>query len=211
MICVSISRTDQLQWVIESGATLVELRLDLIKEDPGRIYQLIPDRIQTIATCRPEALNESERIQLLQTCMDLGATFIDMEIESTNNYLSTLTGYANQCGTKSIISYHNFDTTPDLQGLEQILQRCYERGGDVAKIAVQVSTLKDVHNLLALYKLPGKKVVLGMGKLGRITRLMGPYLGAEFTFGSPGSGNETAPGQFSYNQLTNIYKVIDES
>lgn len=211
MICVSISRIDQLHKVIESGVTLMELRLDLIKEDPDHIYQQIPGHVQTIATCRPEVYNESERIGLLKTCMDLGAKFIDVEIESTDYYLTTLTSHAHQCGAETIISYHNFEVTPDVKELEQLLLRCYELGGDVAKIAVQVSTLKEVHNLLGLYKLPGKKVVLGMGKMGRITRLMGPYLGAEFTFGSPGSGSETAPGQFSYNQLRDIYKVIDES
>jgi 3-dehydroquinate dehydratase-1 len=211
MICVSISRIDQLPGLIESGLTLLELRLDLIKEDPGHIYQQIPDHVQTIATCRPEGYTESERIELLKTCMDLGANFIDLEIESTDDYLTTLTAHARQCGTQTIISYHNFESTPDERELEHLLQKCYDRGGNVAKIAVQVNTMKDLHHLLGLYKLPGKKVVLGMGKLGRVTRIMGPYLGAEFTFGAPGTGSETAPGQFSYIQLTDIFKVINES
>ena len=211
MICVSISGIDQLPELLEAGVTLLELRLDLIREAPAHIYQQIPDHVQTIATCRPEGYNESERVELLKTCMDLGANFIDVEIESSDDYLRTLTTHAHLCGTKTIMSYHNFDATPEKKELEHLLQKCYERGGSVAKIAVQVNSLKDVHHLLGLYKLPGKKVVLGMGKLGRITRLMGPYLGAEFTFGAPGTGSETAPGQFSYNQLTDIYKVIDES
>lgn len=211
MICVSISGIDQLPALIESGVTLMELRLDLIREDPDHIYKQIPDHVQTIATCRPEGYGESERLELLKTCMDLGANFIDIEIESTDDYLRTLTAHAHQCGAKTIISYHNFEATPDQKELVHLLQKCYERGGDVAKIAVQVNTLKDVHQLLGIYRLPGKKVILGMGKLGRITRLMGPYLGAEFTFGAPGTGIETAPGQFSYKQLTDIYKVIDES
>ena len=211
MICVSISGIDQLPELIESGVTLMELRLDLIREDPVHIYKQIPDHVQTIATCRPEGYSESERIELLKTCMDLGANFIDIEIESTDDYLRTLIAHAHQSGAKTIISYHNFEATPDVKELEELLQKCYERGGDVAKIAVQMNTLKDVHHLLGIYNLPGKKVVLGMGKLGRITRLMAPYLGAEFTFGAPGTGIETAPGQFSYNQLTDIYKVIDKS
>lgn len=189
----------------------MELRLDLIREDPVHIYQQLPDHVQTIATCRPEGYKESERIELLKTCMNQGANFIDIEIESTDDFLKKLAAHAHLCGTKSIISYHNFEATPEKKELEHILHKCYERGGDVAKIAVQVNILKDVHHLLGLYNLPGKKVILGMGQLGRITRLMGPYLGAEFTFGAPGTGSETAPGQFSYNQLTDIYKVIDES
>ena len=59
--------------------------------------------------------------------------------------------------------------------------------------------------------MPGKKVILGMGSRGRITRLLGPYLGAEFTFASTGRNEETAPGQLSVQELIEIYKVIDES
>jgi len=81
----------------------------------------------------------------------------------------------------------------------------------VAKIATQVGNRQDLLNLLSLYGLPGRKVVLGMGARGRIARVMGPYLGAEFTFASPGSGNETAPGQLSAAQLNAIYKVINAS
>ena len=62
-----------------------------------------------------------------------------------------------------------------------------------------------------MYDLPGKKVVIGMGEMGRITRIMAPYLGAEFTFASPTHGGETAPGQLNYGQLKDLYKVINES
>jgi 3-dehydroquinate dehydratase len=40
---------------------------------------------------------------------------------------------------------------------------------------------------------------------------MAPYLGAEFTFASPGGGSETAPGQLDMKQLIELYKVIDKS
>ena len=211
MICVSISTIDQLKGILDSGVSLLELRLDLIKEEPESMYKIIPEHMKTIATCRPDRYREADRIELLKRCMDLGAAYVDVEIESPEKTRTLLTEYASTSGTTSIISYHNFHSTPPLQEMEEILKQCFEKGGDVAKLAVQANSLMDVHHLLALYKLPGKKVILGMGKMGRITRLMGPYLGAEFTFGAPESGSETAPGQFSYKQLTDIYKVIDES
>jgi 3-dehydroquinate dehydratase-1 len=91
------------------------------------------------------------------------------------------------------------------------MDQCYERGGAVAKIATRVQGRQDLLNLLSLYEMPGRKVVLGMGTLGRITRVVGPYLGAEFTFASPGTSDETAPGQLSAEQLIAIYKVINAS
>ena len=95
--------------------------------------------------------------------------------------------------------------------MEKIFKTCFDLGGDVAKIAVQANTAEDVSMLMGLYQLPGRKVILGMGNMGRITRLMAPYLGAEFTFAAPGEGGETAPGQFSFQQLKDLYKVIDGS
>lgn len=211
MICVSISNWQQLEPVLDSGADLLELRLDLIREDPKRIFSCLKDGMRTLMTCRPGVFSESERLQMLKTSMDLGATYVDVELESTDSYLQALIEHARSCQTKVILSYHNFELTPEREELETLMKRCYERGGDLAKIAVQVNGPEDVKRLLNLYNHPGKKVVLGMGKLGRITRVAGPYLGAEFTFAAPGEGAETAPGQLSYNQLKGIYKAIDAS
>jgi 3-dehydroquinate dehydratase-1 len=108
-----------------------------------------------------------------------------------------------------IVSFHDFKQTPGRNELERILESCMDRGGDIAKIATQVTSRKDIGNLLSLYDFPGRKVVIGMGPLGRITRVMAPYLGAEFTFASMDEGNETAPGQLSFQQLKRIYNVID--
>lgn len=211
MICVSISRWQQLEQVLDSGARFLELRLDLIREDPVKIYSFLPDTVKTLVTCRPEVYSEHESLHMLKTSMDLGATYVDVELESADTYLDTLAAHALLCGTKLIVSHHNFEFTPEPEELEVLIKRCYERGGELAKIAVQVNSQEDVRKLLNLYSLPGKKVILGMGKLGRITRVMGPYLGAEFTFAAAGDGEETAPGQLSYDQLNAIYKVIDNS
>jgi 3-dehydroquinate dehydratase type I len=187
------------------------LRLDLIRRDPLEIFDRLPEAVQTLVTCRPEAYSETERLHLLKTCMELGATYVDVELESTDAYLDSLTAHARQYPTKLIISYHNFELTPGPEELEVLLRRCYERGGDLAKIAVQVHGLEDVRRLLDLFRFPGEKVILGMGKLGRITRVMGPYLGGAFTFAAPGEAEQTAPGQLTYDQLVAIYNVIDAS
>lgn len=211
MICVSISRWQQLEQVLDSGAGFLELRLDLIREDPVKIYSSLPATLKTLVTCRPEVFSENKSLLLLKTSMDLGATYVDVELESADSYVDALAAHAIQSGTELIVSYHNFEFTPEQEELEALLKRCYERGGEIAKIAVQVNSQEDVRKLLNLYGIPGKKVILGMGKLGRIIRVMGPYLGAEFTFAAPEDGEETAPGQLSYDQLEAIYKVIDKS
>jgi 3-dehydroquinate dehydratase-1 len=211
MICVSISHMAQINSVLQSDAEMIELRLDLIKEEPRTIYSRITGAVKSVATCRPDGYSEGERITLLKGCMDLGASFVDIEVESSASFVKELTGHAKSCGTELIISYHNFEQTPPRQELTRMLNRCYERGGAIAKIATRVNSLEDTRNLISLYDFPGRKVVIGMGEKGRITRVMAPFLGAEFTFASPESGGETAPGQLSVSQLNELYKMINQS
>jgi 3-dehydroquinate dehydratase-1 len=40
-----------------------------------------------------------------------------------------------------------------------------------------------------------------MGELGKISRIVAPFLGAEFTYASLTDDNATAPGQISYQRL----------
>ena len=210
MICVSVSHISQIGEVLRSGARLIELRLDLIRNDPREIYSRLSSDVMTIATCRPGGVSEEERVHLLKTCMDLGASFVDIEIESPDGTIKSLLDYGHKCHTALIVSYHNYEVTPERNALVDIYNSCGKKGGSVVKIATRVNSLEDTLNLITLYDLPGKKVVIGMGSMGRITRVLAPYLGAEFTFASSGGGEETAPGQFTSKQLKEIFKAIDE-
>jgi len=210
MICVSLSHISQIPGIIESGVELVELRLDLIREDPVEIYSLLQGKFKTIATYRPVTGSNEERISALKACMDMGASFVDIEMESDPGYLEILLNHSRSTGCDPIISYHNFEATPVREELYTIMNQCYRQGGVVAKIATLVNSDEDIINLLSLYKNPGRKVVLGMGTGGRITRVVAPYLGAEFTFASTGTGGETAPGQLTVQHLKDIYKIINE-
>ena len=211
MICVSISEPAQIAPAIQSGAELIELRLDLLGSEPATLYSQLPPGFKTVATCRPGNQGEDERIRMLNEAVKLGASYVDLELETSDSFATPVMDAAAKQPCDVIFSHHDFEATPGPEQLRHKLAQCYERGGVVAKIATQVGNRQDLLNLISLYGLPGRKVVLGMGARGRITRVMGPYLGAEFTFASPGSGNETAPGQLSTAQLNAIYKVINAS
>ncbi len=210
MICVSIAHISQINRVLQSDVALVELRLDLIKEDPQKIYSLLSAEVKSVATCRPDGYHEAERIELIKECIDLGASYVDIEVESSPSFVKEITNHAKRSETEVIVSYHNFKLTPVRPDLIQMVTRCYDRGGNIAKIATRVNSMEDTRNLFSLYDLPGRKVVIGMGREGRISRIMAPYLGAEFTFASLEPGGETAPGQLSVKQLNEIYKVINQ-
>jgi len=211
VICVSVANRKGLQEAIQSGAGIIELRLDLFREPPSELLPLVPGHLETIITCRPGVYSERECTDLLTAGIKLGANYVNLEIETPAGQMEILNRTARQAGATIIVSYHDFKRTADREDLESIMIACYEKGGEIAKIATMVNAPDDVRNLLALYDLPGKKVIIGMGPKGRITRVMGPYLGAVFTYASVGKGGETAPGQLTVNQLNEIYKVIDKA
>ena len=47
-----------------------------------------------------------------------------------------------------------------------------------------VNVNRDNSKILSLYKAPGRLVAIGMGDLGKISRIVAPFLGAEFTYAS---------------------------
>jgi len=209
MICVSISTLDQIGPVIDSGAQFLELRFDLMKVEPSVAYSKFTGAIKTIATCRPGVFSETERVALLKTSMDLGADFIDMEFESSTETVKAIRSHALKSNTELIISYHNFERTPGREKLAQILNQCFQKGGTIAKLATTVDSPADILNLLSLYDLEGRKVLIGMGIHGRITRVLAPYLGSEFSFASPDEGRMTAPGQLTFEHLKAIYTLME--
>ncbi len=208
MICVSISDPLQLPPVLEAGAELLELRLDLMGSLPRNFYEQVPGNVGFVATCRPESHSIQERIRMLSEAIESGASYVDLELDSPDLYTEGLIKLAGDHACEVIFSHHDFNSTPEQEELEEILDTCYERGAHVAKIATKVNSTAEAIRLLALYGLPGRKVVLGMGDEGRITRVAGPLLGGEFTFAAPGNGRKTAPGQLDFNGLKSIYKQL---
>lgn len=210
MICVSINDPRQIVPVIQAGAELLEFRLDLMESTPEALFSLVPGGVRIVATCRPGRMRENERARMLEDAVKSGAAYVDLEIESAPQFSDALVEMAAAYRSEVIFSYHDFEATPGMEALHRILEQCFKRGAAVAKVATQVNSPADVANLISLYGLPGRKVVLGMGPKGRITRIAAPYLGAEFTFASPGTGDETAPGQLTLDEIRTIYTLIGQ-
>ena len=76
-----------------------------------------------------------------------------------------------------------------------IVDECFAAGADIAKIACKVNNKHDAARLTGLYSDKRSIISLGMGKPGRVIRIMATLLGAPFTFASLGKGHETADGQ----------------
>jgi len=97
-------------------------------------------------------------------------------------------------------SYHDFERTPDTDVILGILNGL---DGDIVKGAFAVNSLKDVVTLLNVSERIGREhVILGMGELGRITRIRQNLMKNKYTYAYVGKA--TAPGQFSVSEMKDI-------
>ena len=62
---------------------------------------------------------------------------------------------------------------------------------------------------MTLYSIGKPVVSLGMGELGKVTRIASLMLGAEFSFASQDDGAETAPGQIPYSTMKELVVEIE--
>ena len=211
MICASIAEKD-VQKCIETleKVEMAEIRIDLAEFSNEEIRKVFSLRKKTIATCRPGKIKEEERIEMLKIAVESGATYLDIEYEAPPAYKTDLINFAHRYQCDVIISYHNYDKTPELEELEHIVHDCYAQGADLAKIATHVNVNRDNSKILSLYKAPGRLVAIGMGDLGRISRIVAPFLGAEFTYASLSDAEATAPGQISYDRLNQFILEIQQ-
>jgi 3-dehydroquinate dehydratase-1 len=209
MICVAISDKNLENCLsILDKVELAEIRLDLTEFGREEIEKVFAHSTPTIATCRPEKMGSAKQLELLKASINAGAKYVDIEIEAEKSQQEEIISIAHSLGCKVIISYHNFTETPGLRELYEIVDRCYELGADIAKIASSAKTKMDSARLLSLYSIEKPLVVLGMGEPGKITRIMAPLLGAEFTFAAMDDGEATAPGQIRYSRMKEILKSL---
>ena len=209
MICISIGKIPFQECLNTINRfECAEIRLDLAGFTPRQISRIFSQPVKLIATCRAGNLPNEARFHLLKNAIESGAAFLDLELEAPEEYKSELIDFARTGGCEIIISYHNFRQTPPLSQLQQKIAECLNSGAEIVKIACQVNTPADSARILSLYDSElgskGKIIAIGMGKLGKITRVAAPMLGAPLTFASISQENQTADGQVQHNRLASL-------
>ena len=101
---------------------------------------------------------------------------------------------------RKIRSIHDFERTPSA---DEIVGMLSEGDQEISKGAFVASSFKDLKSILdASKRLDRKHVLLGMGKIGEVTRIRQRVLGNEFSFGY--HGVSTAPGQLSADEMEEL-------
>lgn len=224
-ICVSIAE-DTVQAAINTAqkmagqADVIEIRLDSL-HDPAITPFTESLSSPLLFTNRPvwEGGNysgeEDARIQLLAEAAENGAAYIDIELKTDKNHQQELIDATRKTDTRIIVSWHNFQETPDYPHLGDILKRQRESGAHIGKIVTMAQDYSDVLRILHLQILAHKTdfplIAFCMGKAGMISRLATLDLGGYMTYASPGLGEATAPGQIPVKNLLTALEQLSHA
>jgi 3-dehydroquinate dehydratase I len=213
MICVPIfeknydSVLQSAKNSIEAGADLLEFRIDAMNNpNPDEVSSIIKDiNFPLIATNRKMEEggffkgSEYERIDILLEAAKY-ANIVDIELETEAEYLEKIIN-----GSKStIISYHDFNLTPSIDFLLEIVRR-EKQMGDIAKFSVMPQNISDTLIVLNVLSQVQDTIGIAMGDIGMYTRIVAPLFGSPITFAS--LNNKSAPGQLD---IVTTKKFLDK-
>lgn len=218
MICISIGRTRhrmviaEHQALAERGAKLVELRLDYLGRPPD-LTRLLADRpTPTLVTCRRQVDrgrwrgSEEQRMALLRAAIVAGVEYVDLEMDVAEQ----VRRYGK---TQRVISYHNFDETPDDEDLLKIYNELCRLDPDIVKLVTMANSPADMVRVLKLVDESSIPTVgFCMGEFGSPSRILCGKYGAPFTYASFSAERELAPGQIAFDEMRDVYRYdsIDE-
>lgn len=210
LICVPLFQKDRKNVLkvaseaIKLGADLLELRIDvLLDPDPQKIIHLTEEiNFPLIATNRMQEEggyfrgSEDERIEILIETAEY-VDYVDIELQTDEKHRSKVIN----ASKSTIISYHNFQRTPPLKELLDIVKKEKELGA-MAKFAVMPQNMQDTLNVLQVVNQSDNTIGIAMGEMGRYTRVLAPLFGSPLTYASSDKGS--APGQLNINETKEI-------
>ncbi|XP_057960848.1 bifunctional 3-dehydroquinate dehydratase/shikimate dehydrogenase, chloroplastic-like [Malania oleifera] len=198
----------------ELGADLVEFRLDYLKNfSPRRDLEILikQSALPTLITYRPKWEggqydgDEQKRQEALRLAMELGADFIDVELQVAQEFYNSIQG-KKPGKVKIIVSSHNYQNTPSVEDIGNLVARIQATGADIVKIATTALDITDsarIFEVLVHSQVP--TIGLVMGEKGLISRILCAKFGGFLTFGTLEAGVISAPGQPTVKDLLDLY------
>jgi 3-dehydroquinate dehydratase-1 len=185
----------------------VELRVDCFFPDAGDLRKAAGKlRVPRIVTVRHASeggkakMTERERRGLYEEVLTV-AGMVDIELRQAARMAGVI-AQAREAGVGLILSHHDFQRTPSAGRLRELAERARDAGADIFKVAAMTRTPGDVARLvefLADEKNGAPLSVMGMGRYGKVSRLVLAEAGSCLNYGYLGSPN--ASGQWPVEVL----------
>lgn len=236
LICTPLTGPDleslltELDHVLSKKPDMIEWRVDFFRNisdkdqviEVARRIQEKASEIPIIFTIRssieggePINISTNEKVKLFSAvCESKSVDIIDFELSNKEEDINELRNISRKNGIKIILSYHNFQFTPNERILQQKISQAENLGADMAKIAVMPQALEDVLTLfsITLHAKNNSKIPLisiSMGEYGFLTRMFGWVFGSAFTFAI--GENSSAPGQVPIEDLKTIIEITQKT
>ena len=171
----------QLHTAVAAGADTIEIRLDFLDDAPtdAVLNDLLNETtVPTIVTCRPVREggrydgDEQARLAVLQRAADLGATWIDVEMD---------TPVDDRPEGPTILSYHNFDRCPE--DLDAVASELDASTSAINKIAFAAAGAEDAlaeADVIDACRKP--TIAVAMGEAGAFSRILAKKFGGGGSF-----------------------------
>lgn len=206
---------DVIEWRVDKFEVL---NTETVLAALGALRETIGN-IPLIFTCRVvheggfQEIAAEDRLRLNKAAIASGqADLIDTEMSNGEAMVAGMKAACQKAGCPLILSYHNFDETPDEAFILDRLVTAGRLGADVAKTAVMPKTYKDVLTLLsATYTARTEHleipiITMSMGAEGGITRIAGGLFGSDLTFALGKASS--APGQIPIADLRRAWTAL---
>lgn len=221
-ICVALAGTTSAEILAlahraSALADVLEIRLDSMAEPAiAPFVGVLPTPLLFTNRAAWEggdfAGTEQERVALLTQAVEAGAAYVDIELKTDAGLRDALIQQARAHGSQSIVSWHNFTTTPSSQALRTILQEQYRSNAGIGKIVTMARSFQDVLRVLELQAEAAEiglpLIAFCMGPVGVISRVATLGLGGFMTYAAADGDIGTAPGQMTISTLRAITKEL---
>ena len=196
-----------------AACDLVELRLDLLAMPVDAVRDacdclerpiLFTARHPAEGGKGPES--DNDRAAMLEPFLDKAA-LIDLELRSVPG-MTALISKARATGVGVVGSFHDFQATPAADVLAGAREFAETAGIDAVKLAVFLNSAADLIRLMNLTTTKRRLPIstMGMGPLGRMSRVALAKIGSLLNYGF--LGNSNAPGQWPAPRLKEILSQL---
>ena len=187
---------------------LFELRLDCLADVADQLQNtLVKLRVPLIITARhpqeggSRKLSLQQRHDLLKRYLN-HADYLDVELRSASA-LRRLLAIAEARKVRRIISFHNLQSTPSQRVLAAKARAARANRADIFKVATRTDAPMELGRLLDFMKNSPVHIplaVMGIGKLGAISRVLLARAGSVLIYASLGAASDIE-GQLSLEEL----------
>lgn len=163
-----------------SMADMIEVRADCVKSP---YFLTKKTKILTVRRKKEGGKWEGSEKERQELIIKLLPNFDFVDIELGSGIMKNVLKLSNRMGKRAIVSYHNIKKTPKLSVLKKVFVAASRHG--MPKIATRINAFGDIMVLMDLARFSGGRcIIVGMGTLGKITRILFPLMGCPWTYGT---------------------------